>query len=240
MDRSRTRRSGATGRWSRIPTCRRTSGRATPTELLGALNIGSRPAKRPGQRRRARRPAGDPVGVRLDPDPPDRARLVRRRHGPGRRPRGRPGRRSSREMHERWHFFRTFLSNVEMMLAKTDLGDRRAVRAGPGAGAPAADLRPDPGRSTTARVAEVLAITGESELLERQPVLRRTLARARHLPGAAAPPAGGAARAGTGARAAGPARRGRPDAGAGAADHGQRHRRRPAQHRLTRPSVSGP
>ena len=61
------------------------------------LNLGSRPVAPPGQRRRARRPARDPVGVRLDPVAPDRARLVRRRHRAGRGPRGRPRRRARRD-----------------------------------------------------------------------------------------------------------------------------------------------
>ena len=43
------------------------------------------------RRRRPGRAAGHPVGVRLDPDPPDRARLVRSGTRAGRQP-GRPGR----------------------------------------------------------------------------------------------------------------------------------------------------
>lgn len=43
--------------------------------------------------RRHRRPAGDPLGLRLDPEPADRPRLVRRRQRPRRRPRGGPRRR---------------------------------------------------------------------------------------------------------------------------------------------------
>ena len=119
---------------------------ATPTELLSALNIGSRPSRRPDAGGRAGRAAGDPLGLRLDPVPPDRARLVRRGR-PGRGPRGGRWRSCARCTRE-WHFFRTFISNVEMTLAKTDLSIAVAVRRGPGAGIAAAGLRHDPGRST--------------------------------------------------------------------------------------------
>jgi phosphoenolpyruvate carboxylase len=77
-------------------------------------------------------------------------------------------------MYGNWQFFKTFLSNVEMMLNKTDLEiARRYVET-----LVPAELHPIFSKIVAEyelTVREVLAITGGDDLLASQPELKRTL-----------------------------------------------------------------
>jgi phosphoenolpyruvate carboxylase len=149
---------------------------STPVEELAAMNIGSRPARRPGA------PA-DPAGLgSLRAIPWVFGWTQSRQVVPGWFGVG-TGLAAAREagaadvldqMYADWSFFRAFVANVEMTLTKTDLDV---------AGRYVEGLVPREVRGPfdaiksefAVTMREILAITGDEELVDRYPVLQRTL-----------------------------------------------------------------